>query len=157
MGITRLERLFKAPTSEQITVAKLEIPPALWVPLWDAYSIAMAQYLPAPLEVPVAFYAAKHEGRAWRHLSSQLEVIEVPGGHDGCLTIGAEPLVGHLRQRIDLLADGAPSAIEPHTSPMCSHGAQIGDRLLGTVAALWNLVAIGAHRTLSRTHRNLDL
>ena len=82
-----------------------EIPPALW----DAYSIAMAQYLPAPLEVPVTFYAADHDGRAWRRLSSQLEVIQVPGGHRDCLTIGAELLVDHLRQRIDVLADGAPS------------------------------------------------
>ena len=139
--------------SPPITIAKLEIPAPT---LWDAYSIAMAQYLPAPLEVPVTYYAAKHEGRAWR-LSSQLEVIQVPGGHDGCLTIGAELLVDHLRQKIDWL-DSAPSAIEPHTSPpMCSHGAQIGDRLLGTVAALLNLVAVGAYRTLSRTHRNLDL
>ena len=125
--MARLERAFKASTSAPITISKLKIPLALW----DAYSIAMAQYLPAPLEVPVAFYAAEHDGRAWRHLSSQLEVIQVPWGHDGCLTIGAEPLVDHLRQRIDVLADGAPSAIEPHTSPMCSHGAQIGDRLLG--------------------------
>jgi hypothetical protein len=64
----------------------------------------MAQYLPAPLEVPVTFYAADYDGRAWC-LSSQLEVIEVPGGHRHCLTIGAELLVDHLRQRIDVLAD----------------------------------------------------
>jgi acyl-CoA synthetase (AMP-forming)/AMP-acid ligase II/thioesterase domain-containing protein len=134
--LARLERFFKAPTSKQITIAKLYdalsnrdyeiIPPALW----DAYSIAMARYLPAPLEVPVAFYAADQDGRTWRHLSSQLEVIEVPGGHDGCLTIGAELLVDHLRQRIDVIADGRASVIEPHASPMCSRGAQIGGRLL---------------------------
>ncbi|MBR1227529.1 AMP-binding protein [Bradyrhizobium sp. AUGA SZCCT0176] len=125
----RLERFFKAPTSKPMTIARLygtfynnEIPPALW----DAYSIAMAQYLPAPLQVPVTFYAADHDGRAWRHLSSQLEVIEVPGGHSGCLTIGAEYLVDHLRQRIDVLVDGAPSAVEPHFSPIGCHGAQIG-------------------------------
>lgn len=82
-----------------------KIPPGLW----DAYSIAMAQYRPAPLDVPGAFYAAEHDGWAWRHLSSQLEVIQVPGGHDGCLTIGAALLVDHLRQRIDVLADRAPS------------------------------------------------
>jgi thioesterase domain-containing protein len=98
--MAQLERYAKAL---QITIARLEIPPVLW----DAYSIAMAQYLPPPLEVPVAFYAAEHDGRAWRHLSSQLEVIQVPGGHHGCLTIGAERLVDHLRQRIDVLADGA--------------------------------------------------
>jgi oxalate---CoA ligase len=102
--MAQLERYSKSSRREQIAIPKREIPPALW----DAYSIAMAQYLPAPLEVPVAFYAADHDGRAWRHLSSQLEVIQVPGGHHGCLTIGAELLVEHLRQRIDVLADGAP-------------------------------------------------
>ncbi|WP_247509468.1 thioesterase domain-containing protein [Bradyrhizobium sp. 157] len=102
--MARLERVSKALTSQQITIAKLEIPPALW----DAYSIAMAQYLPAPLEVPVAFYAADHDGRGWRHLSSDLQVIQVPGGHPGCLTIGAELLVEHLRQKIDVLADVVP-------------------------------------------------
>jgi acyl-CoA synthetase (AMP-forming)/AMP-acid ligase II/thioesterase domain-containing protein len=129
--MARLERFFKA--REQITIAKLynalsdpnyEIPPGLW----DAYSNAMAQYLPAPLEVPVTFYAADHDGRAWRRLSSQLEVIQVPGGHRDCLTIGAELLVDHLQQRIDILAGRRASIIEPHTSPMCSHGAQIGAR-----------------------------
>jgi hypothetical protein len=120
--MARLERFFMARTSKQITIAKLhnalfnssydEIPPALW----DAYSIAMAHYLPAPLELPVTFYAADYEGRAWRHLSSQLEVVQVPGGHRGCLTIGAELLVDHLRQRIDVLADVEPPSLKPHTS-----------------------------------------
>ncbi|WP_176540564.1 AMP-binding protein [Bradyrhizobium septentrionale] len=100
-----LERHSKVSESAPIMVSALKIPPVLW----DFYSIAMAQYCPAPLEVPVAFYAAEHDGRAWRHLTSQLEVIQVPGGHDGCLTIGAEILVDHLRQRIELLADGARS------------------------------------------------
>ena len=105
--MAKLERYFKASTSAPVAIAEPEIPPALW----DGLSIAMAQYLPAPLEVPVTFYAAEHDGRAWRHLSSQLEVIQVPGGHHGCLTIGAERLVDHLRQRIDGLADGAPPSL----------------------------------------------
>ncbi|MBR1235408.1 thioesterase domain-containing protein, partial [Bradyrhizobium sp. AUGA SZCCT0182] len=112
--MARLERFFKAPTSKPITIARLystfsipnnEIPPVLW----DAYSFAMSQYLPAPLEVPVTFYAADHDGRAWRHVCAQLDVIEVPGGHSDCLTIGAELLVDHLRPRIDGLVGGAPS------------------------------------------------
>jgi thioesterase domain-containing protein len=125
--MVRLEAFFKVSTSEQVArrlkqFPKLydslsnpenEVPPALW----DAYSIAMAQYLPAPLEVPVTFYAADYDGRAWR-LSSQLEVIQVPGGHRDCL-IGAELLVDHLRKRIDALADGAPPrAIEQRPGPV---------------------------------------
>jgi oxalate---CoA ligase len=124
----RLEAFFKASTSEKITKLlnrlrleklhhglsnpNIEIPPALW----DAYLIAMAQYLPAPLEVPVSFYAASSDGRAWR-LSSQLEVIELPGGHSDSLASAAELLVDHLRQRIDLLADGAPRSMN-RTRPL---------------------------------------
>jgi thioesterase domain-containing protein len=115
--MTRLERYFEGSRSQRI--AKLYdalsnpdrasdpshgVRPALWA----AYSIAMAQYLPAPLEVPVSFYAADHDGRAWRRLTSQLEVIQVPGGHRDCLTTGAELLVDHLRLTIDVLNEAAP-------------------------------------------------
>ena len=119
--MVRLEAFFKGSPSEKIAkrlkqFPKLydglsnpnnEIPPALW----DAYSIAMAQYLPAPLGVSVTFYAGEFDGRMWRRLSSKLEVIQVPGGHRDCLTIGAELLVDHLRQRIDALADRAPPSL----------------------------------------------
>ncbi|WOH69765.1 AMP-binding protein [Bradyrhizobium sp. BWA-3-5] len=121
--MARLERFFIARTREQNTIAKpynaLSNPSYNEIPraLWDAYSIAMAHYLPAPLEVPVTFYAADYEGRAWRHLSSRLEVVQVPGGHRGSLTIGAELLADHLRQRIDALADVEPPSVNSHTSP----------------------------------------
>jgi hypothetical protein len=82
--------------------------------LWDAYSIAMAEYLPTPLDVPVTFYAAEHDGRASRRLSSRLEVVQVPGGHRDCLNIGAKLLVDHLRQSMAALA-GRASILEPHT------------------------------------------
>jgi thioesterase domain-containing protein len=119
--MVRLEAFFKASTSEQIAKLLNQFPklynclshPNNKIPsaLWDAYSIAMAQYLPAPLEVPVTFYAGEFDGRMWRRLSSQLEVIQVPGGHRDCLTMGAEVLVDHLRQRIDALADRAPPSL----------------------------------------------
>jgi acyl-CoA synthetase (AMP-forming)/AMP-acid ligase II/thioesterase domain-containing protein len=118
--MARWELDAKRSTSEPVWIAKDKIPPALW----DAFSMAMVRYIPAPLEVPVVFYAAEHEGRNWRHLCSRLEVVQVPWGHDGCLTIGAERLVDHLRQRIDALADGVPSAFVPHTPPIFSHEEQ---------------------------------
>jgi thioesterase domain-containing protein len=68
--------------------------------LQETYAIAMSRYLPAPLSVPVIFFAAAHDGRAWRRLSPDLEVIEVPGGHTDCVRGHAEPLVEHLRQKI---------------------------------------------------------
>lgn len=137
--MVRLDHFFNASTSKRVgqlynalsNPKKLHdavlnpydtIPPGLW----EAYSLAMAQYLPAPLDVPVTFYAADHDGRAWRTLSSQLEVIQVLGGHGECLTIGAERLVAHLRQRMDAVAEGVPPSIEPHTSPIFSHREQVG-------------------------------
>ena len=63
------------------------------------------------LDVPVTFYAAEHDGRAWQHLSFRLEVIHVPAGHGDCLNIGAELLVDHLQQRIDVLHGGASPSL----------------------------------------------
>ena len=120
--LVHLEIFFKVSMSKKITkllkrlrIGKIhgglsnpnvDIPPALW----NAYSLAMAQYLPAPLEAPVSFYTAGSNGRAWR-LSSQLEVVEIPGEHSDILTSGADLLVDHLRQRIDLPTDGAPRSM----------------------------------------------
>jgi thioesterase domain-containing protein len=134
------KRYSKTSTSEQITIAESGIPR----PLWDAYSIAMARYLPAPLEVPVAFYAAEHDGRGWRHLSSQLEVIQVPWGHHGCLTTGAERLVDHLRQRIDVLTDGAPPPLNRRGR---GHQAGVaGDDNQGARGRAFRLALQGRHR-----------
>ena len=117
--LVRLEAVFKASTRgplgkrlkqlagwigtphRPLSKPNHEIPPALW----HAYSIAMARYLPAPLEVPVTVYAADHDGRGWR-LGSEVEVIEVPGGHRDCLAVGAERLV-------DLLWGDEPHAMMP--------------------------------------------
>ncbi|WP_063799668.1 AMP-binding enzyme [Bradyrhizobium jicamae] len=107
--MARLERYANAWRHERNVIVEGKFLPALW----DAYSIAMAQYLPAPLDVPVTFYAAEHDGRAWRHLSSHVEVLQVPGGHSGCLTIGADLLVDHLRQRIDVHRSGERAVPAP--------------------------------------------
>lgn len=128
VAMARLVRFSKASMSGQIAVSEREIPR----PFWDAYSIAMARYLPAPLEVPVAFYAAEHDGRAWRHLSSQLEVIQMPWGHRGCLTIGAEVLVDHLRRRIDRLADGVPAKKSVALQRPSSNHSGLSASLTGT-------------------------
>ncbi len=101
----RFERVLKmspgellAKAHDVVVNADDRLPPSL---RREAFTVAMARYLPAPLDVPVVFYSASHDGRAWRRLSGNLEVIEVPGGHDYCLTTGAELLVQHLRHRID--------------------------------------------------------
>lgn len=108
--LARLERILKmspgellAKTQEALASTEDRLPPSA---RREDFTIAMARYLPAPIGVPVVFYSASHDGRAWRRLSRDLEVIEIPGGHDYCLTTGAELLVQHLRQRIDTLSEG---------------------------------------------------
>ncbi|MFC4174029.1 thioesterase domain-containing protein [Microvirga sp. GCM10011540] len=109
--LARLERILKMAPAELLARtwnawfrSERRFPPS---PRREAFTLAMARYLPAPLDVPVIFYSAGHDGRAWRRLSSELEVIQLPGGHDYCLNVGAELLVNHLRQRIDCLACGS--------------------------------------------------
>jgi thioesterase domain-containing protein/acyl carrier protein len=106
--MARAERLLSTSPIQILTnayhhlVSKGFEPPSPSPP-WEGYMHAMSRYLPAPLDVPVVFYAATHNGRPWRRISSNLEVVEVPGGHDHCLTIGAETVATHLRQRIACL------------------------------------------------------
>lgn len=105
----RLTRFLNLPMCEKsarvreaLSSSNHGVPPVLW----DVYASAMAQYLPERLDVPVVFYAADYDGQAWRRISPRLEMVQVSGGHRDCLTTGADPLVDHLRQRLDRLTDG---------------------------------------------------
>ncbi|MFL5159674.1 MAG: AMP-binding protein, partial [Microvirga sp.] len=107
--IGRVERVLRMPSGELLAKMQARLKAdkqRLHLLRWHPYTTAMAQYRPAPFDVPVIFFSAGHDGRAWRRLSSQLEVIEMSVGHDHCLSIGAEVLVKHLRQRIDSVAGG---------------------------------------------------
>jgi len=108
-----LKRVRVGKPHDDLPNPDVDIPAALW----GAYSAAMAQYLPAPLEVPVSFYAAGSNGRAWR-VSSQLEVTEMPGEHSDILASGADRLVDHLRHRIDVLTDSAPRSMDRTDQPI---------------------------------------
>jgi acyl-CoA synthetase (AMP-forming)/AMP-acid ligase II/acyl carrier protein len=44
------------------------------------YEFAMARYFPEPLEVPVTYFAAEYDGRPWRRISRELEIVELPDG-----------------------------------------------------------------------------
>jgi acyl-CoA synthetase (AMP-forming)/AMP-acid ligase II/thioesterase domain-containing protein len=62
------------------------------------YNRLFRQYFPAKIEVPVIYFSADYTGKPLRNLSSNLEVITVPGGHWGCITTHAEALAGHLHR-----------------------------------------------------------
>lgn len=106
LHLTVLERASKLPLAAFLTKARRHVADADFVfllPSWlEAYNVAMARYLSLPLEVPTVFYAAAHDGRAWRRISSNLEVVEIPGGHMGMLTTQAHVLVEHLQRRLSL-------------------------------------------------------
>ena len=120
--MVRLDRLLSMPHSQAFTrigrlspmkvasrVYRYLIKGDVAFPSWDPtakYITPVSCYLPAPLDVPVVFYAAAHNGHAWRHISPDVEVVGIPGGHDHCLIVGAEVLVTHLQQRITQYSRG---------------------------------------------------
>jgi len=63
------------------------------------YTPLMARYRPMPLAVPVVLYAAEFDGHRWRRLCPDLTVVELPGRHNSCISVGAEVLAEDLQQR----------------------------------------------------------
>jgi oxalate---CoA ligase len=61
------------------------------------YATVMARYHPKPLTVPAIFYAADYDGRGWRRLLPDLEIVQLPGGHLQSLTDHVDELADHLR------------------------------------------------------------
>jgi oxalate---CoA ligase len=61
------------------------------------YTQRLRRYVPAPLAVPVVYFSAEHSGHPLRHLTQDLTVINIPGGHIGCITTELEILAGHMR------------------------------------------------------------
>ncbi len=103
----RLERMLRMTPSEllaKVHTQRKTDRQLLQQRRWHPYTIAMAQYRPTPVDVPVIFFSAGHDGRAWRRLSPRIEIVEMPVGHDHCLSSGAELLVKHLRLWIDAMA-----------------------------------------------------
>ena len=60
---------------------------------------ALSSYRPAPLAVPVWHFSSYYDGEAWRRISSDLEVIRVPGEHEA---VRKDPtsFADHLRRRL---------------------------------------------------------
>jgi hypothetical protein len=64
------------------------------------YARAMAVYFPAPLAVPVVYFSSEFNGRPWKRISPDLELIVEPGGHYEWVTIRAGRLARHLLSRV---------------------------------------------------------
>ena len=67
---------------------------------WHAYTKVMARYQPTPMDLPVHFYSADFDGRGWLDMTTKLEIINVAGGHAGCVTICAPELVAHIKRTV---------------------------------------------------------
>jgi acyl-CoA synthetase (AMP-forming)/AMP-acid ligase II/thioesterase domain-containing protein len=72
------------------------------------YTERIRKYVPAPLAVPVVFFSAEYRGHPLRHLTPNLAVINIPGGHIGCVTTELETLAGHM---VSLLHHGGSGAV----------------------------------------------
>jgi hypothetical protein len=67
----------------------------------------MARYHPKSLDVPAIFYSADYDGRGWRRLLPDLEIIRLPGGHLQSVTDNVGDLANHLRGKLRKLGDVA--------------------------------------------------
>jgi acyl-CoA synthetase (AMP-forming)/AMP-acid ligase II/thioesterase domain-containing protein len=71
------------------------------------YASVMARYHPKSLDVPAIFYSADYDGRGWRRLLPDLEIIRLPGGHLQSVTDNVGDLANHLRGKLRKLGDVA--------------------------------------------------
>ena len=71
--------------------------------LAETYTRLYRSYFPEGVDVPIVYFSASYGGRPVSSLSPNVEIVNVPGGHTGCITAKVEVLARHLRQRLDRL------------------------------------------------------
>jgi acyl-CoA synthetase (AMP-forming)/AMP-acid ligase II/thioesterase domain-containing protein len=91
------------------------------------YNRLFRRYFPKRIEVPIVYFSADYTGKPLRNLSSRLEVINVPGGHWGCITTHAEALAGHLRRLLRASSPPRPSEISRQLAVQSETRAPIED------------------------------
>jgi thioesterase domain-containing protein len=69
--------------------------------LTGVYNHIFREYVPKRTETPIAYFAAEYSGGRLDCLGTNVEMVEVPGGHWGCVTTHADVLAGHLRRKLD--------------------------------------------------------
>ena len=71
--------------------------------LYEALSRAMLAYCPQSLEVPVLYVALRYSGAAWRRITSEFELIDVPGHHFRLSNTSVAAIMERVRARLDAL------------------------------------------------------
>ncbi len=61
------------------------------------YAEAHSKYRPLPVSLPVILFAAAYDGRPWRQISDDFELVEHVGDHYDWITSRAPEFVAHLR------------------------------------------------------------
>ncbi len=59
-----------------------------------------ARYVPQPLAVPLLVFSSAYEGQAWRRISTDVELIDLPGGGGDWATRHAAAVTSYLRARL---------------------------------------------------------
>jgi acyl-CoA synthetase (AMP-forming)/AMP-acid ligase II/thioesterase domain-containing protein len=63
------------------------------------YARAMSTYFPKPLALPVLYFSADYDAKAWRRISSDLDVVNLPGDHSEVIT-DPSALANHLKAHL---------------------------------------------------------
>jgi thioesterase domain-containing protein len=89
-------------------------------PILRAHQKALAYYRPQPLQVPLLYYSAEFHGDEWRRVCTSTTIVNVPGGHVGCVTTHIGVLANHLRSQLGRPASaisGGPQQRHPAVLP----------------------------------------
>jgi len=76
------------------------------------YSRLLRRYIPEPLAVPLLFFSVEYDGRPFRRLSPEFEIVRIPGRHFDCVTTHLDLLADHLARRLRTLP---VSPIDPNS------------------------------------------
>jgi thioesterase domain-containing protein len=74
------------------------------------YNRLFRKYIPEKTNLSVVYFAAENDGNHVRHLGPNVEVVNVPGGHWGCITTHVDSLAHELAVRLQAL-DGISKAL----------------------------------------------
>jgi hypothetical protein len=71
---------------------------------FQKYKNALANYVPAPLPVPIIVFSSTYDGRPWKPLSPDVTLIESPGDHFDWVTTQSRRFAGALRDWLQRIA-----------------------------------------------------
>jgi pimeloyl-ACP methyl ester carboxylesterase len=69
------------------------------------YGEALAKYVPAPLNIPIAIFSSTYDGRPWQPVSPKCTLFELPGGHFELVTFRAGLFATYLRDHLKRFAN----------------------------------------------------